>query len=348
MNTEIIKGIEQKIGKVPRVTLGSLPTPLQEMENMGLHSHGHKLFIKRDDIIGGNKVRKLEFFIAEALDKKAETVITFGAPQSNHTRETAVACRKVGLEPIIVISGKKRGEIQGNALLNRILGAEIIYTPPLSPPPFTAGGPQTVEELSDALKGMLPAGLAGPKSYIIPVGGYTPLGSMGYLLGFLELYGQLKQAKVIPHYVVTAAGTTGTYAGLLCGAALVNRTEGINIRVVGISVTGEMESEAAGIMDRVRETAAIIGEDVMVGMQDIDIVNDYWKPGYGIPNSRTIDAIKTLARKEGIFLDPVYTGKAMGGLLDLMGKEKFSPESNIIFMHTGGFPAIFAYAKYFL
>jgi len=195
---------------------------------------------------------------------------------------------------------------------------------------------------------MLPSRLTGPKNYIIPVGGYTPLGSLGYLVGFIELFGQLRKAGVFPHYVVTAVGTTGTYAGLLCGAAMVNRLKGSDIRVVGISVTGNQKNEVEGIANRVRATASLIGEDIRVKEEDIDIIDDYWGPGYGVPNSIGLEAITMVAQREGIFLDPVYTGKAMGGLLDLLEKEKFKPKSNIVFIHTGGFPAIFAYSKYFL
>lgn len=338
---------QQNIKNIPRVPLGSYPTLLQELSRLGPGPQNYKLWIKRDDMLGGNKVRKLEFFMAEAMANSAQRVITFGAEQSNHSRETAIACRSLGLEPVIIVSSSQKGQIQGNALLNHILGARMIYVDPVKPAPFTPGGPQNIKQLSDVLIASIPAGLLGEKTYIIPVGGYTPLGSLGYVLGFLELFEQCQNRSIRLDYVVTAVGTTGTYCGLLAGAALINRDMKTKIRVIGISVTGNQSQASSEIADRARQTAALIGQDIDIASSDVNIIDDYWQPGYGKPNQAALKAIKLLAQKQGIFLDPVYTSKAMAGLLDLAEKKKFRAKSNIVFLHSGGFPALFAYHDYF-
>ncbi|MDZ7838589.1 MAG: pyridoxal-phosphate dependent enzyme [Actinomycetota bacterium] len=322
MSSEFLDKIKLKLSSMPRIILGSYPTPLQLLANMDPYTGSHRLLIKRDDMLGGNKVRKLEFFMAEAVDKKADTVITFGAEQSNHSRETAIACRRLGLEPVIIVSGSKQDQIQGNELLNHILGARMVYIKPLDPAPFTPGGPQTIGQMSEALKQNIPHELLGPGTYIIPVGGYTPLGSLGYVRGFLELYQQCREMKIRPDYVVAAAGTTGTLSGLVAGAALAVRAGYKPVKIIGISVTGNQSGAVKDIAERAEQTAALIGERVEINLQDIMVADDYWQPAYGRPSREGLEAIGVLAKRQGIFLDPVYTGKAMAGLFGLIREKE--------------------------
>lgn len=345
---EVEKMIRESLDKIPRIDLigSQLPTPLGKMQNVTNFLGGPSLFIKGDDVIGGNKMRKLEFFIADAKQKGAHTVITFGAAQSNHGRETAVACNQAGLHTTLMLAGEepKQHQYQGNLLLDKILGADLIMVDPSALQSLKG---TAIEELEKAIEGTLPAKFKEEGYYIIPAGGYMPLGSVGYFLCAMEIYEQAKKIGASVDYIVTAVGTTGTYVGLLAGAQALNAIEGTNIKVIGVGVGGPVTGAIPGVIRRTIATGQMLGLDLQVSEKDITLSGDYWQPGYDISSKGDIEAIELVARKEGIFLDTVYTGKAMFGLLDMIKKKKFNKSDNIVFLHTGGFPALFAFNEDF-
>lgn len=338
--------VKRKLNKISRVNLVSLPTPLEKLDNLAGKLGGPDIYLKRDDVIGGNKMRKLEFLMADALQKKKRKIITFGSVESNHTREVSVACNKLGLEPVILITKEGKIRNQGNYLLNRILGAEIKILDPLKPGPAEKGGPSTIEELSKALIEKIPDSLRKGDYYIIPVGGYVALGSVGYLLAALEMYEQCREKNINVDYIVTAVGTTGTFTGLLYGLSLINKIENRDIKLLGISVTGPQKKSYGSIIERCDKIGSMVGCPIKIGKEDIKIIDNY-QPGYGIPSSGAVEAIKLVAREEGVFLDPVYTGKAMDGLIKSISSNMFKKSSSIVFIHTGGFPSLFSCSRYF-
>ncbi|MFO7929711.1 MAG: pyridoxal-phosphate dependent enzyme [Candidatus Humimicrobiaceae bacterium] len=338
--------IKRKLEKIPRVNLISLPTPLEKLDNLAGKLEGPDVYLKRDDIIGGNKMRKLEFLMADALQKKKRKIITFGSVESNHTREVSVVCNKLGLKSIIFVTKEKEIKKQGNYLLNRILGAEIKILDPLKPGPAEKGGPSTIDQLSRALIEKIPDSLRKDDYYIIPVGGYVALGSVGYLLAALEMYDQCKRKNINIDYVVTAVGTTGTFTGLLYGLSLINKIENRNIKLLGISVTGPQKKSYGSIIKRCDKIGSMVGYPAGIEKKDIKIIDNY-QPGYGIPSSGAVEAIKLVARKEGLILDAVYTGKALDGLIKCISSNMFKKSSSIVFIHTGGFPSLFSFSRYF-
>jgi D-cysteine desulfhydrase family pyridoxal phosphate-dependent enzyme len=328
--------------RFPRVPLAHLPTPLEELETLSAELDGPRILIKRDDqtglAFGGNKVRKLEYILADAVAKRADVVITWGGLQSNWCRQTAAAAAMLGMRSVLLLSKREDGPVatDGNLLLDEILGAEVRILEP------GASQADLAEEIAaeERAKGNTP--------YVVSVGGSRtggsmeePLGAMGYLTAFLETHRQASEWRVEPDYMVIATGSGGTQAGLVVGAA----ASGARTRIVGISVSGSAESIRSNVAQIATQTAEALGLPYSFSPEDIIVFDEYVGEGYGIMNQATADAIRRVARGEGILLDPVYTGKAMAGLIDLAGKGYFEDDDVVIFVHTGGTPALFHYGE---
>ncbi len=324
------------IAAQPRIRLATLPTPLQEAprlrEALGGAERCPQILIKRDDLtglaFGGNKARKLEFLVADALQQGATRLITAGAAQSNHARMTAAAARLAGLEASLVLSTKEtEPSVQGNLLLDHLLGADVH---------FVAGGEEsaTMEAVAAEYRA------AGEHPYIIPVGGSNAIGTFGYVAATLELVGQLQELAAAPTTLYYANGSRGTQAGLALGAALYAAP----YRVQGIAVSDGDAEKRQRAVEIANEAAERLGSAVRLHADDL--LNDERQvgPGYGIPTSACLEAITLLARTEAIFLDPVYSGKAMAGLIAAIRSEQIPANESVLFLHTGGTPALFAHA----
>ena len=336
--------IKELLKEFDRVGLTQLPTPLEYAENLTKLLGGPKIFFKRDDCtalaFGGNKTRKLEFVMADAVKKHANVMITIGGLQSNWARQMASAARKLGMEVILILEGKEPETYQGNLLLDHIMGCELRFQEInqededkeiLGECPITG---RVAEELRKADK--IP--------YTAPLGAATPLGNLGYINAVVELQEQLDEMGIKADYIALATGTGGTQAGLELGVRLLElRTE-----VVGLSISRHTREKVEEIAELCNKTMDFLElKNFTVDPDEITVNYDYLGDGYAIPTDEGIDAIRTVAKTEGIILDPVYTGKAMSGLIDLIRKNRFRENENIVFVHTGGATANFAYNKLF-
>jgi D-cysteine desulfhydrase family pyridoxal phosphate-dependent enzyme len=289
------------------------------------------LFVKRDDqtglAFGGNKTRKLEFLLAEAQAHGAQMLITTGAVQSNHCRQTAAAAARFGFKCILVLSGAPSESPSANLLLDRLLGAEIVW----------AGK----DDRDDALRRTFQeAWDSGQRPYLVPYGGSSPIGAAAYTLALRELLDQCQKepmSGVIPDWIVFASSSGGTQAGLVLGEKLF----GYQGKILGISVDERMEVLKPRIAALVGEIADRMGEEASVKPENVMINDDYLGGGYGVVGEIEREAIRLFARREGILLDPVYTGRAAAGMIDLIRKGFFSPTDRILFWHTGGTPGLF-------
>ena len=324
------------LARFPRVRFAHLPTPLEPMPNLTRLLGGPQLFVKRDDCTGlatgGNKTRKLEFLIGDALARGADTVITHGAVQSNHVRQTAAAACKYGLRCAAILERRVPGhgpeyETTGNVLLDRLLQAELHFV-------------QAGTDMDDACAGLADEiRRGGGKPYYIPGGGSNPVGALGYVDAALELLAQANGIGLRIDCVVHGTGSTGTQSGLVCGL------EGANsgIDVLGICVRRPAAAQIEAVYFNASATAEHVG--IKGGLERARVManGDYVGPGYGIPTEGTIEAIRLAAEHEGLLLDPVYSGKAMAGLIDLCRRRLFTEGQNVVFLHTGGAAALFAY-----
>jgi len=329
----------------PRFPLATLPTPLHEAARLraalGGSDHAPRILIKRDDLtglaFGGNKARKLEFLVADAQRQGATALVTTGAEQSNHARMTAAAARMAGMRPVLVLTGEgSPAKAQGNLLLDYLLGAEVHFVPP-HPDPMMAIGDleaRTLERVMSELEQQ------GERPYLIPVGGSSPVGALGYVAGTGELVAQLREMGAAPSRLYYASGSRGTQAGLVLGAKVYQAP----YRLYGVAVSGGEPKKTVRAARIANEAAALIGADVRVAAEDLHTDEGYIGPGYGIPTPGCLEAIRLLARHEGILLDPVYTAKAMAGLIDHIRRGEVGPAETVVFLHTGGTPALFAYA----
>ena len=311
---------------LPRITLAQTPTPLGRLERLSNHL-GVEFWMKRDDLTGdiglsGNKVRKLEYLMAEALDRGATHVLTTGGPQSNHARATAAACARLGLKCVLVLAGRDPGTRTGNLLLDELFGAEIRFPGAVTPEDQARCLAEAAAELE----------AAGARPYVVPVGGSTPLGALGSYHCYAEIAGALPGEA----WVCCATGSGGTHAGLVLGAALYGKA----IRVQGFSVWQPASFLEPVTAEIVRGAAALLGLPAPEAPVHVD--GAYLGPRYGKASAAGLEAIRLLARLEGIVLDPVYTGKAMAGVLDYVRKGLIPKGERVVFVHTGGAPAIFA------
>ena len=317
---------------MPRVSLALLPTPLEPMSRLTAHLGGPDLWIKRDDqtglATGGNKTRKLEFLVAEALSQRADTLITAGAAQSNHARQTAAAAARFGLSCTLVLRGVAPINAQGNLLLDRLLGADVVWS-----------GDRPVPDCMNETATDVRA--AGGCPYVIPYGGSNPVGASGYVAAMGELLGQCAAQGVSFDTIVTASSSGGTQAGLVVGA----RALGYAGCILGVSVGPPAQALREAVASLASATAERLDQPFAFSPDDIEVDDSYCAPGYGVVGDLERDAIRTLARHEGLLLDPVYTGRAFGGLLALIQRSAFRANERVLFWHTGGIPALFAYAE---
>lgn len=323
----------EKLDRFPRVRLTRTPTPLDHLERLG-SILGMRLFMKRDDLtdlaMGGDKPRKLEYELARARAQGCDTIVTTGSSQSNHARLTSAACRKLGLEPVVVLSDDARRSTQGNLLAVRLMDAEIHWIDESQIRDhwdLEAHAENLVRELA----------LRGRRPYYIPVSGSTPLSCLGYVRAALELNRQLEAEDIRPTAIYTPFGTGGIFTAMLIGL----RAVGLHCPLVGISVN---QPEAACVA-RFHEWMAQIGAllDYSPEPGSFEITSEFVGEGYGEVTESCLDAIALTARSEGILLDPVYSGKAMSGLVAHSRLGRWSPEDTIVFLHSGGVPALFAY-----
>lgn len=318
-----------------RLKLGFLPTPVEPLDRLGAEL-GIRLSVKRDDFTGfgggGNKVRKLEFLMAEAVQQGADTVITTGGHQSNHARMTAAAARKFGMRPVLVLRGHRPETLQGNLLLDHLLGAEIDF---LDPDAYFAEISPRMQHHADL------AAARGGRAYVIPLGGASALGAMGYVVAMEELAGQLRDAGLpAPDLLVAPVGSGGTLAGMHVGCAL----HLPHTRVLGIAVSGSAVPFPERIAVMANDAAALLGMARRWTPADIPVETGYVGPGYGMPSEAGNEAIRHAARTEGMLLDPVYTGKAMAGIAGCIAGGLIARGSDVMFVHCGGSPALFPFA----
>ena len=323
----------------PRLRLCRLPTPLEAMPNLGQALGGARVHVKRDDCtdlaFGGNKVRQLEFYLGEARLQGADTILITGAVQSNFVRLAAAAARKSGMDCHIQLEERVSRDDSlyrnsGNVLLDRILGATL-YSYPQGED--EEGADRRVSEIAEELRG------EGRRSYIIPLGpGHPPLGALGYVVAAQELLEQMASRQFCIDEVVVPSGSGHTHGGLLFGL----RALGSKVRVTGVCVRRNAAPQRERIRDRCREIAELLETANPVAGEDIRIVDDFLAPGYGRLNPPTLEAIRMAGSLEGLILDPVYTGKAMAGLIHRARRE---PGRSFVLMHTGGTPAVFAYGE---
>lgn len=314
-----------------RVPLATLPTPLQLAERLTEQLGGPRIYIKRDDLtglaFGGNKTRKLEYLLADAQDQGATHLITAGGIQSNHVRQTAAAARLGGMQAELVLTAPDDAPpVQGNYLLDRLLGARCHIVP------ADANVTLKMGEIAADLKDQ------GERPYIIPVGGSNAVGALGYVGAMLEMNAQLWEQSVNANWLYHAAGSGGTQAGIVLGAALY----GAEYQVVGVAVSGTGDQKVERALELVNQTANLLEVENPVRSEQVISDDSQVGPGYGIPTADTLEAIQILARTEGIFLDPVYTGKAFAALLADVRSGKLTADDTVIFLHSGGAPALFA------
>lgn len=323
--------------KLPRVALGHWPTPLHELPHLSAALGGPRIFVKRDDLsglaLGGNKCRKLEYVLADALKNGVDTLITSGSSQSNHALQTAAAARKLGMEAYLVLVKGMHVETQGNLLLQNILNSTVNIVEVADPSEMFTTMPRKMNELADELRSK------GRTPLVIPAGAEFPLGTVGWVDAAEEIGRQLKDQEIDAQYVVLAHSGGGTQAGLVLGFKQLK----LPLNVVGISTMYQKSAAVNEVVTLANDTARLLGFDVTITPDEVTLYDDYIGEGYGIPTEGCIEAIRLVAQTEAIFLDPVYSAKAMAGFVDLIRKGEFTSRDTVLFIHTGGVPALFAY-----
>jgi D-cysteine desulfhydrase len=324
------------LSQFPRRRYTEGPTPIEFLPRFTEAIGGPDIYIKRDDLLGltagGNKTRKLEFLVADALEQKADTLITCGAVQSNHCRLTLAAAVKEGLKCRLVLEERVPGsynpDASGNNFLFRLLGVEKIEI-------VAAGSDMgsAMEKVADDLA------KEGRRGYIIPGGGSNAIGATGYVSCAQEIQTQLFEKGLNIDRLCVASGSAGTHAGLLTGFLGCN----MNIPIVGIGVSRDPEDQDPLVHKVAVETSARVGVNQEIPRDAVVTFGDYWRPKYSVPNKKMVEAVNIMAKTEGILLDPVYTGKAMAGMIDLCRKGYFKKGEKVLYVHTGGSPALYAY-----
>ncbi len=319
--------------KFERIKLGHFPTPIEHLKNITKYLDGPNIFIKRDDCTGlatgGNKTRKLEFLIPDAIKNKAELIVTVGAVQSNHARQTAAACALMGLKCLIILEQRLKNPPEsymksGNVFLDKLFGAEVKVCPK------NQGVTEYSEKLIKDIKSK------GTNVYFIPGGGSNPVGALGYVECLNEIIQENKKYNF--SQIVHATGSAGTQAGLLAGRKYFN----CDIPVTGICVRHKKDIQVDKVYTEAKNTCEKLHCNIL-NKSDVIVYDDYIGPGYGEPTEEMKEATKLLARKEAILLDPVYSGKAFAGLIGLIKNKKFTRDDNVLFIHTGGAVSLSAY-----
>jgi L-cysteate sulfo-lyase len=320
----------------PRASLALLPTPIEPLLRLSAHLGGPRLHVKRDDLtglgLGGNKLRKLEFLLGEAIAQGADSVLTVGALQSNHARQTAAACARLGLDcELILRRGSHASDAylnSGNMLLDRLFGARIHL--------LQAHESREVHMAAraEALRG------EGRRPYCIPVGGSCGMGNLGYAVCAQEILSQSEELDVKFDAVVVATGSGGTQGGLVAG---MRRLQGIP--VIGVAVEGNRREQEALAMGQASETLRLLGMEAADLGNDVSVMDEFVGPGYARPSESMREAVSLAARFEGLVLDPVYTGKAFAGLIELASSGRYGKKQALLFVHTGGVPGLFGYPE---
>ena len=311
---------------IKSISLANLPTKIEKLEQLSKELN-HDIYIKRDDQTGlelsGNKIRKLEFAVKEALDKGCDYLITCGGIQSNHCRATAAVAAKLGLGAYLVLRGSEDNELEGNYFFDKLLGAKIRF---VTAEEYSNSRMEIMEEIKNKLE------KEGHKAYIIPEGASNGIGSLGYCKAMEEILRQEEELGVKFDAIAVAVGSGGTYAGLYY-ANHMNKNDSV---IYGINVCNDADYFKGRVLELLKEISTYTGEEIHVNKEDIDIVDGYVGKGYALSRQEEIDFIHKLAKQEGIILDPVYTGKAMYGLVEEIKKGRFNRHKNILFIHTGG------------
>lgn len=323
---------------LPRVNLASWPTPLEEAPRLAAALGLRKLYVKRDDLtglgLGGNKVRKLEYLLGEALARGADTVITTAGGQSNFLRLTAVAARRLGLRPILVVRGARPASLQGNLLLMHLAGADLRFVDTADA--YDASTIALMREIAEQVQA------AGHRPYLIHLGTFSGgLAAVGYVTGGLELVEQCRAAGIARVRLAVAVGSGGTYAGLLLGL----QVAGAPFQILGVSVMSPVPFLRARIREKVHAAAEILGLNETPADEAIDITDAMVGEGYSAPPGESLDAVYLAARAEGLILDPIYTGRALAVLRRAAREGAIGEGETPVFMHTGGAPNVFAHAE---
>lgn len=316
---------------IPRIRFAHLPTPVEPLSRLSMILGGPKIYIKRDDqtglAFGGNKSRKLEFLIPEAIADGAKTLITTGAAQSNHCRQTAAAAAKFGFNCTLVLVGENPSYSSGNLILDELFGADLVWT--------------NLSDREETLRNTFnDAWQSGKRPYLIPYGGSSPTGAASYAFAIKELLDQVQtQAEIpIPDWIIFASSSGGTQAGMVAGARLF----GYRGNILGISVDEDEQSLQRKIVNLATEVIDLLDEPGKFDPKDVLVNSNYTGMGYGILGDQEKESIRLFAQTEGVLVDPVYTGRAAAGLIDLVRQSSFSKEDSVLFWHTGGTPALFA------
>ena len=319
-----------------RIDLCHAPTPLEFMPRLTEHLGGPRLWVKRDDCtgtaLGGNKARKLEFLLGEALQQGANHVVTLGALQSNHVRQTAGAAARLGLACTVILEHRHPDPDadylrNGNMLLDLLFGANMVFRP---------GGTSMLAALHEVGAEL---SAQGQRPYLIPTGGSNPVGTLGYVKAAQELLQQAKDKNFVPDQIVVASGSAGTQAGLVVGLAALASTAVVQ----GFAVSQAEHPQHQRVAALAAATARFIGHESELPPQAVRVNADYLGKGYSIPSEAMVDAVQWVARLEGLLLDPVYTGKAMAGLIDWARTGRFRRDENVVFIHTGGQAGLFGF-----
>ena len=340
MEQSLCKDLSLTLAKFPKVRLGHLPTPLEPMDRLSEILGGPRLWVKRDDCTGlssgGNKTRKLEFLMADAQSKGADTIITQGATQSNHARQTTAAAAKLGMECHILLEDRTGSNdnnyiLNGNVLLDRLHGASVSKR---------SGGTDMNLEMQDFADALIEK---GKKPYIIPGGGSNPIGALGYVNCARELTEQASEIGLKIDALVHATGSAGTQAGLVTGLAAIQSS----IHLLGIGVRAPKDKQEQMVFDLAQKTADYLDTGIEIERDKVRAICDYVGAGYGLPTDGMIKSVKLLAQSEGLLFDPVYSGKGLDGLIDQIKKGYFAGMDNVVFLHTGGSAALFGYPETF-
>lgn len=325
---------------IPRLHFAHLPTPIEELPRLSDLLAGPRILVKRDDqtglAFGGNKTRKLEFLVAEAIEQGAKTLISGGALQSNHCRQTAAAAAKYGLDCVLVLNGEMSDKPSANLLLDQLFGAEVIAIPDR-------------KERDRVLQGTFDKAMTdGRKPYLVPYGGSSPTGALGYAFAMEELMEQMRTPSFLKtrsselgglvDWIVFGTSSGGTHAGLVLG----QRVFGFKGKVLGISIDESEEWLKSHVSKLASEASERLGERIEFESAEVSANADYCKAGYGVLTEAEREAVNLFAKYEGLLLDPVYTGRAAAGMIDLIRKGFFKKDETILFWHTGGQPALFA------
>ncbi|WP_042347387.1 D-cysteine desulfhydrase [Bacillus massiliigorillae] len=324
---------------IPRKKYTNFYTPLEKLETLSTVLGGPNIFMKRDDLLGltagGNKTRKLEYLVADAQKKGADVLVTCGAVQSNHCRLTLAAAVKEKMKCVLVLEegeNKASDEPTGNYFLYQLLGATEMK--------FVPEGSDLMAEMQKVEKELI---ANGHTPYLIPVGGSNPIGATGYAACAQELLAQAYDQQIGMDYVVCTSGSGGMHAGLVAGFLGLNS----DVPVIGMNISRNKEEQEEKVYNLLVEMRNHLHINQNVSHEHVQCIDDYVGPGYAVPTNEMIEAVKLVASTEGILLDPVYTGKAMAGLIDLIRKGKFNKDDNVVFVHSGGSPALYAYTSIF-